>query len=157
MHHLLLGPQQDHVITGHLARVHATGRRSQILDVGTVRTHIKITSLLGMPHWPVRPAPPICHLGSGGGVSLLSLGGDAVAAITWLFQVILAPGREKSFHPCDMLTPGDGHMGDHPRPAPPVRGCRWDRVSAARPCGLIPIPCLRERGQEKGTRTLHVC
>ncbi|BEI82164.1 hypothetical protein CcaverHIS002_0300320 [Cutaneotrichosporon cavernicola] len=34
MHLALLNPGHDHLITAHLARVHATGRRSKVLDVG---------------------------------------------------------------------------------------------------------------------------
>ncbi|GMK58012.1 hypothetical protein CspeluHIS016_0500440 [Cutaneotrichosporon spelunceum] len=34
MHLVLLNPGHDHLITAHLARVHATGRRSKVLDVG---------------------------------------------------------------------------------------------------------------------------
>jgi hypothetical protein len=37
MHVALLNPGHDHLITAHLARVHAAGRRSKVLDVGIVR------------------------------------------------------------------------------------------------------------------------
>lgn len=44
MHISLLNPRHDHLVTAHLARVHAMGRRSQVLDVGTVSKRGRVVS-----------------------------------------------------------------------------------------------------------------
>lgn len=36
MHTSLLNPSHDHLIIQHLAKIHASGRRSHVLDVGAV-------------------------------------------------------------------------------------------------------------------------